>query len=494
MRVNERKERINFKLSIIGGLAISIIFSWIGYQTFTGGLYTGNPGIIYNPVVSGLVSVLLGFLLVCSIGLSHDESTKISGVFLSVFLVPLIVSYIFLLNALYLDFFSYAILAGIIFSGYYVVNHHHEIFARYVKFILKIFTALLMFIVLCNFILFIYNWGFVSSYNNFRLLFISYILNIIIILGMYLFVVRQIRGVDGSKIFVFGPSRSGKTYFMLGMYKQFVDFFEGHPREVIFTGVPEEEKNFSSAYYLGQIEKNEPIPSTVTDMVGIYTLMGKKWGFKPIDLTLVDYAGEWVHDLPSKIDPANFPAIIARLSESLKIDQKTLSENIGFIKFITSIKEDHRETVPTIIEDVVLAFIYKRMMSSGKIILLIDGDKVAKNDGPSRDELTRLFGYYVKIMDYLGQEKQYALIVTKTDKIEPIEAVSENSSRAKEIEGDIFSKLHTITTFQAIENKAASIPIFFFTVSVNSMSRTDQQMVISQIFPWRFGEVAKFEF
>jgi hypothetical protein len=97
-------------------------------------------------------------------------------------------------------------------------------------------------------------------------------------------------------------------------------------------------------------------------------------------------------------------------------------------------------------------------------------------------------------MDYLGQEKQYALIVTKTDKIEPIEAVSENSSRAKEIEGDIFSKLHTIMTFQAIENKAASIPIFFFTVSVNSMSRTDQQMVISQIFPWRFGEVAKFEF
>jgi hypothetical protein len=307
-------------------------------------------------------------------------------------------------------------------------------------------------------------------------------------------VVRQIRGVDGSKIFVFGPSRSGKTYFMLGMYKQFVDFFEGHPREVIFTGVPEEEKNFSSAYYLGQIEKNEPIPSTVTDMVGIYTLMGKKWGFKPIDLTLVDYAGEWVHDLPSKIDPANYPGIIARLSGSLAIDPKTLSENIGFIKFITSIKENYRDLVPTIIEDVVLAFIYQRMMSSGKIILLIDGDIVARNDGPSRDVLTRLFGYYVRIMDYLGQEKQYALIVTKTDKIEAIESIAENSPRAEEIEKDIYNKLHTITTFQAIENKAASIPIFFFTVSVNSMNRVEQKTVISQIFPWRFGEVAKFEF
>jgi GTP-binding protein EngB required for normal cell division len=229
-------------------------------------------------------------------------------------------------------------------------------------------------------------------------------------------------------------------------------------------------------------------------MVGIYTLMGKKWGFSPIDLTLVDYAGEWVHDLPSKIDPANFPEVIARLSGNLKVDPKTLSENIGFIKFITSIKENSREIVPTIIEDVVLAFIYKRMTSSGKIILLIDGDMVAKNDGPSRDELTRLFGYYVRIMDYLGQEKQYALIVTKTDKIVPIDAVSENSPQAKEIEQEIFDRLHTITTFQAIENKAGSIPIFFFTVSVNSMSSNEEQAVISQIFPWRFGEVAKFEF
>ena len=490
MRVNEKKEKMNFKLSIVAGLVFTLIFSWLGYLTISGGVNTGIPGIVFNPAVS----ILLGILLVCSVGLSADESTKISGVFFVTFLLPMIISYILLAGNLYLDFFCYAVLVGIIFSGFYVLNHHHELYARYVKILVTVFLALLMFIVLYNFIMFINDWGFTSAYNNFKLLFISYILNVIIVVGIYLFVVRQIRGVDGSKIFVFGPSRSGKTYFMLGMYKQFVDFFEGHPREVIFTGVPEEEKNFSSAYYLGQIEKNEPIPSTVTDMVGIYTLMGKKWGFKPIDLTLVDYAGEWVHDLPSKIDPANYPGIIARLSGSLAIDPKTLSENIGFIKFITSIKENYRDLVPTIIEDVVLAFIYQRMMSSGKIILLIDGDIVARNDGPSRDVLTRLFGYYVRIMDYLGQEKQYALIVTKTDKIEAIESIAENSPRAEEIEKDIYNKLHTITTFQAIENKAASIPIFFFTVSVNSMNRVEQKTVISQIFPWRFGEVAKFEF
>jgi hypothetical protein len=489
VRVNERKEKINFKLSIIAGLASSIIFSWLGSQSLNGGAGAAVPGIVYYPVIS----LLLGFLLICSLAFCYDESTKMYGVFLVTFIIPLLLSCIILLNILFLDFVFYGIVAGMVVSGYFLVNHHHEIFSRYVKVLLTLFAAFLLFIVLYNFVLFILANGFVGAYENYKLDFISYIVNTVIVVALYWFVVRKIKGINGSQVFVFGPSRSGKTYFMLGMYKQFVDFFEGHPREVIFSGVPEEEKNFSSAHYLGQIEKNEPLRATVTDMVGIYTMRGKKWGFNTIDLTIVDYAGEWVHDLPAKIDPASFTAIVQRLSATLNIDQKSLSENIGFIKFILSIKENNRAIIPSIIEDVISSFIYKRLLNSGKIILLIDGDLIARNDGPSRDELTRLFGYYVKIMDFVGEEKQYALVVTKTDKIEPIETVAENSPRAQEIEESVFKTLRSITTFQAIENKAGTVPIYFFCVSVNSMN-TDGQQVISQIFPWRFDEVAKFEF
>jgi len=488
VRVNEKKQKIYFKLSIMVGLILSIVFSWLDIPTINGGPNNILPGVVFYPVVS----LLLGFLLICSIGFYYDESSKICGTFFFFFLVPLILSYTLLNNVLYLDFFVYGMLIGIIISGYYIINHHHEIFSNYVKVTLKLFTAVMLFIVFYNFLMFIFTNGFINGYVNNKLGFITYILNIIIIIGIYLLVVRQIKGVDGSKVFVFGPSRSGKTYFMLGMYKQFVGFFGGHSKEVIICGVQKEETSFSLAHYLGQIDKNEPLQSNVQDMVGIYTLMGKKGEFKNIELAIVDYAGEWVHDLISKIDPVNNAKIIAKLSDRLDIDQKTLADNIGFVKFIKSIKENHREIIPTIIEDVVLSFIYKRLTSSGKIIFLIDGDKVAKDDGPSRDELTRLFGYYANIMDFVGEEKQYALIVTKTDKIKPIDTIAENSLQAEDIEKDIFEKLHTFTTFQAIEGKAGSTPLFFFTVSVNPMNKNDQQ--ISQIFPWRFGEVAKFEF
>jgi hypothetical protein len=488
VRVNEKKQTISLKLSIIVGLLLSILFSWIDVQTIAGGENSLLPGVVFYPAIS----LLLGFLVICSVGLYYDESTKIWGIFFFSFLLPLILSYGLLQRVLYPDFFIYGVVIGILLGGYYITIRHHEIFADYVKIALKIFTAVMLFIVLYNFFMLLFRYGFIESYNANKLGFISYIVNTVIILGLYLFVIRKIRGVDGSKVFVFGPSKSGKTYFMLGMYKQFVGFFEGHSKEVIICGDQKEEKLCTLAYYLGQIDKNEPLRSNVTDMVGIYTLIGKKGGLKNIELTIVDYAGEWVHDLISKIDPVNNSSVIAKLSESLDIDTKTLAENIGFVKFIKSIKESHRDIVPTIIDDVVLSFIYKRLTSSGKIILLIDGDKVAKDDGPSRDELTRLFGYYAKIMDYVGEEKQYALVVTKTDTIEPIDTVAENSPRAEEIEAEVFNKLHTFTTFQAIENKAGSTPIFFFTVSVNPMNKNDEQ--VSQIFPWRFGEVAKFEF
>lgn len=489
MRVNEQKQKNYIKLSILCSLVLSILFSLISAHTINGGLNTILPGMIFYPVVS----IIVGFLLICSLGLSYDESTKIWGIFLFVFLIPLTASYTILHNVLYLDFLLYGLLVGSIFTAYFFINHHHEIFSRYVKYSLKIFIAVMAFIILYNFLILILSDGFVNGYAKDRLGFISYIVNFIIITGIYLIGVNTLKGVNGSKVFVFGPRRSGKTYFMLGMLKQFVGFHEGHSKEVIFCGDQKEEKFFSSGYYLGQIEKNEPLRSNVTDMVGIYTMIGKQWGFKSVELTLVDYAGEWVDDQTSKIDPVNYATNIEKLSKSLNIDQKILSENIGYIKFLQSIKESNREIIPNIINDVVPSFIYKQLTNSGKIILLIDGDIVAKDDGASRDELTRLFTYYAKIMDYIGEEKQYALVVTKTDKIRPIESISENSPQAEVIEGDIFNYLHTFTPFQAIENKAGSIPIFFFTISVNPMSKNDQQNVITQIFPWRFGEVAKFE-
>jgi len=488
--VNENKVKTYSIFAVISGLLLSIIFSWIGAHAIFSGSNLEVPGNFFYPIIS----ILLSFLLSCSIGLYYDESSKIGGIFLVFFLIPLIISYAYL-RVLNPDLFLFGLLAGAVISGYYVINHHHEILAKYTKYTLKIFTGLIMLILFYNFFYYLPTIsieGLLSAYYIDKFSFISYILNIIIVSGIYFWLMNNIIGIDASEVFVFGPHRSGKTYFMLGMYNQFVNFFEGYHNEVIFCGLQEEEKSVRLETYLGQLEKKEPIKSNVRDMVGIYTFIGKKWGFKSIDFTILDYAGEWVHDLISKIDPEIYKGLILKLSGNLNMAQNTIASNIGTMEFLESIKKNNRDVIPAIIEDIVLCFIYSRLVRAGKIILLVDGDAIAKNDGQSRDELTRLFGYYSRIMQFLGKKKQYAFVITKTDKIIPIEEIGENSLQAKKVEEDIFTNLRTITTFKAIEGIAGSIPIHFFTVSVNAMKQRDEGII--QIFPWRIGEVAKFEF
>jgi hypothetical protein len=95
-------------------------------------------------------------------------------------------------------------------------------------------------------------------------------------------------------------------------------------------------------------------------------------------------------------------------------------------------------------------------------------------------------------MQVVGKNKQYAMVVTKTDKIVPLFNIPENSPEAIKVEEKIYQKLHTLGTFRAIENLGIDIPIYFFTVSVNGMNMGDDNS--GGIFPWRYDEVAKFEF
>ncbi|HET8687454.1 MAG TPA: hypothetical protein VFM18_12440, partial [Methanosarcina sp.] len=112
-----------------------------------------------------------------------------------------------------------------------------------------------------------------------------------------------------------------------------------------------------------------------------------------------------------------------------------------------------------------------------------------------------LFGHYLRLMNQLGPEKSYALVLTKTDKLRDLSEISDNSEKAKDIEVEIFSCLNDIYTFREIQNLAKRIPIYFYTVSVDatlsplfSKNLPENQQGITQLFPWRVGEIAKFGF
>lgn len=320
-----------------------------------------------------------------------------------------------------------------------------------------------------------------------------------------------IRGIQTSEVFVYGPSRSGKTLLLLALYSHFVDFYEGTHREIVLSydvqgklsRASEEKLRIESM--LAELEGGVSPKSTSRSDLAMYELSGKKNGLVPVGFTFIDYSGEYTEDL----EPKKYAGALRSLSEKLSGNEKQMSgfsvealhRQIGTLSFLELLKNKYAKEVGDQFHNLILACIYKKMKTAGKVIFLVDGDYILDYHGEGRKELTALFGHYFRLMDRLGSEKSYALVLTKTDKLKDLSEIPDNSERAREIEAEIYSLLERIPTFREIRNLAKKVPIYFHTVSVDatlppqvSRGLPEEQQGITQIFPWRVSEVAKFGF
>lgn len=332
-------------------------------------------------------------------------------------------------------------------------------------------------------------------------------ITLIIVVSFLLMSTTFIRGVQASEVFVYGPSRSGKTLLLLALYGYFVDFYEGTHREIVLSydiqekawqlsKVSEEKLRIESM--LAELEGGITPKSTNRTDLAMYELSGKKNGLLPVKFTFIDYSGEYTEDLDQK----KYSEALRGLSEKLSgLNVEALHRQIGTISFLELLKNNYSKEIGNQFYNLIPACIYKRMQTAGKVIFLVDGDYIVDYHGEGRKELTGLFGHYLRLMNQLGPEKSYALVLTKTDKLKDLSEISDNSEKAKDIEVEIFSCLNDIYTFREIQNLAKRIPIYFYTVSVDatlsplfSKNLPEDQQGITQLFPWRVGEIAKFGF
>jgi hypothetical protein len=316
-----------------------------------------------------------------------------------------------------------------------------------------------------------------------------------------------IQGIQASEVFVYGPSRSGKTLLLLALYSHFVDFYEGTHREIVLSYDIQErawqlskasEEKLRIESMLAELEVGITPKSTSCTDLAMYELSGKKNGLLPVEFTFVDYSGEYTEDLNQK----KYSGTLRSLSEKLSgFNVERLHRQIGTLSFLELLKNNYSKELGDQFYNLIPACIYKKMQTAGKIIFLVDGDHLMDYHGEGRKELTGLFGHYLRLMNQLGPEKSYALVLTKTDKLKDLSETSDNSEKARAIEAEIFSCLNNIYTFREIQNLAKRVPIYFYTVSVDatlspqySKNLPEEQQEITQIFPWRVGEVAKFGF
>ncbi len=312
--------------------------------------------------------------------------------------------------------------------------------------------------------------------------------------AVYYLLMKTIYGIRAFDVFVYGPSRSGKTLLLLALYSHFINFLNGRRREFIVSDTNEERLKIENM--LADIENGKLPKSNLRTDLAIYVLSGKK-NFKPVGMTFVDYGGEHTKDFK----PAHFKEIIAELSTRFDIKEShKLEQNIEKLDFIKNLRDTRKDDFAASVDKVTFAHIYKKLENAGKIVFLVDGDHVVSYHNGGKNELTKLFGHYSDIINLFGSEKSYAIVTTKTDQLKDISAIMEDSEDARNIEHEIYDIFCEIPTFKEIVNMAFQMPICMYAISVDATMKPlkmeeeelEMQRKHLKINPWRVGEIEKF--
>jgi len=292
-----------------------------------------------------------------------------------------------------------------------------------------------------------------------------------------------VRGVKASDVFVFGPTGSGKTYFLLALYRYVVEVLRGHHDEVVISPYGEDkEKEMEIAHMIEQTKKGD-VRGTLPGEIGLYILKGRRKGIIPVDVTVIDYSGGMI----PRINKKNYVEAVKKIQKVLEMGEDKIGL-IGNIRFLKFLKEEHIDKYSDIADELTLAYLYKKLKDAGKVILLVDGEKIA-NWERYEGELIRLFGDYQRIIKMFGGDKKYAIVVTKTDKFEGNLIERMNEREIEEIERRTYDRLYNIVTFKELVNmERVMASLEFYTVSARAIPSNPE------ITEWGMDRIERFIF
>lgn len=441
------------------------------------------------------LSFFIGSVVSGAVGMLLEARSRVGGIFLLAVFLPF--GYSFSTNGfLRID----GIVLGLAQGGYLtyssVVNNRFDRLARYLRRLIKIFLSFTLLYLLIQFISIniamdfskgIPEFGLISSSESYK-----FVVLIGIICAICFLLMKTVYGIRAYDVFIYGPSRSGKTLLLLAFYNHFINYLNGQKEELIVSDTNEE--RLKIANMLAEIESGKLPKSNLRTDLAIYLLSGRK-NFKPVSMTLVDYGGEHTRDFK----PNHFKDIVVELSARFNIQEHILEQNIENIDFITNLRENYKDNFAASVDMVTFAHIYKRFERAGKILFLVDGDHVVSYREGGKNELIKLFGLYSKIIKLFGSDKSYALVVTKIDKHADLSEMLEDSPDAKEIELNMYDLFCEIPTFIEIKNMASQMPIHLYVISVDATMKPvnkEEEVELEQkplkINPWRVEEIEHF--
>jgi hypothetical protein len=233
------------------------------------------------------------------------------------------------------------------------------------------------------------------------------------------------------------------------------------------------------------VREGHPPKGTETGEIALYVIKGQMKGIlpfrTPLQITMIDYAGGFTDVITNE----TYHSAVKLLSDELKQNYDVIDSKMGTKVFLEELKTQFRETFDRNYNIIIPAYLYKRLILSGKIIFLMNGEYIT-------GEQPGLIQYLMKIsklMKHLGRNKSYAFVITKADEVEKgIRGMDDQNPVADMMEREIYDKLiHKYDLFSAIIHTHI---VQFFIISVDTTQRAGNE--ITRLVPWRFLQLIKF--
>ena len=290
MIINSKRRRLYF----LAALPLSIIVACV----FTTGAYVFKV----HPApfeLAVFVELLCGIFFAVAIGMLFNEDSRINGFIYAIAFA--MVTYFYMISPganvnLLLMMCSIGLIVGTLCDINCVLHNRYDFLALIAKILLTV-----LYLTIVGFLLYEMWLAVVDVTEAYAAQSIFFFgAGIILATILYWIALKVTIGVRASEIFVFGPRSSGKTYFVLGLWKYISDNYnKGHTNDgVVLTGDPNDDGDdlkLSNLYSI--VLDGKILPRTYRYQMVIYELKGKKFGLIPVKWTVVDYAGEYYDEI-----------------------------------------------------------------------------------------------------------------------------------------------------------------------------------------------------
>jgi len=413
------------------------------------------------------------------------------------------------------EFLGIGICIGVGITGFCIYKIRFDWLAKIVKYLIDIFVIIAIGYTVSKII---ENSDIIMSQGHLP----YFIVAIITAIGLWYFFTKNLFAITSSDVFVFGPTGSGKSVFIAALGMEIAKS-QGSSRSFIFSQNPDAPSRLSVVAMARRLAAGHAIAANNENEMAYYEFPTKKWGIIPLKVTSLDYAGAHVAKQNiDKISKINYNAEIQYFAQVLNRSPSDLKTDFGDIQFLVDFKNNHTEDFYNNFELIVPAFAYARLLKAGKIIFLLDGTKIDSLDTEDENWIAYIDGI-ARLVDELGDDKDYAFAVTKADLIssmgkkEPdggekypssdqevsignmVRMYNADSKEANRLEKEYFEQIfksslaftnifNTIMSEQFIKTKYVE----GFMISVDASKREGDS--ITGYHPWRMKKIIDYVF